>query len=335
MVLWQKKSPIWICNLFLLLLLIKHIYKMPLISVIIPVYNAEQYVASSIESVLSQQDAADFEIVIINDGSKDGSLDICRDYAERDKRIRLFDKPNGGVSSARNLGLDKATGEWVVFLDADDWLTPDTFKLLAQHMSDNDIIRFSIEDIFSAERRRKRVLRQASGRDDTLRQLLGHRTILGIGGTAYRRSIIEEHHVRFDEKLFYAEDWLFLTTLVWHSRRVKTLSNAWCYLYNRYNETSCTNSLNSKKLVLSLVVHKRLLTMVGGGYRAECRRTRCCRVDIMLRYCPVEEVLTALKEHREHIDLPTFGDILFAKISEKMRWRLFKFRRYARQHGLK
>lgn len=92
-----------------------------LISVVVPVYNAERYLHPCIQSVL-KQNVCDFELLLVNDGSKDRSLEICRDYAEKDKRIVVIDKPNGGVSSARNAGLAVAKGEWVTFVDADDFL---------------------------------------------------------------------------------------------------------------------------------------------------------------------------------------------------------------------
>ncbi len=91
------------------------------ISVIVPVYNAEHTLRKCLDSVLSQ-DIGDFELVLVNDGSKDRSLDICREYETNDKRVVVIDKPNGGVSSARNAGLDVANGEWVLFVDSDDYL---------------------------------------------------------------------------------------------------------------------------------------------------------------------------------------------------------------------
>lgn len=94
------------------------------ISVIIPVYNAEKTLSVCIDSVLSQ-DYADFELLLVDDGSKDGSLAICYSYVQRDDRVRVFHKENGGVSSARNIGLDNAKGEWVTFVDSDDNIEPD------------------------------------------------------------------------------------------------------------------------------------------------------------------------------------------------------------------
>ena len=93
----------------------------PKISVIIPVYNAESTLRRCVDSVLAQT-FTDFECLLINDGSKDKSGEICDEYAIRDSRVRVFHKENGGVSSARNVGLDNATGEWIAFVDSDDWV---------------------------------------------------------------------------------------------------------------------------------------------------------------------------------------------------------------------
>lgn len=91
----------------------------PLISVIIPVYNAEKTLAKCIESVL-RQDVTQFELILVDDGSKDSSGDICNRYAAKDSRVRVIHKENGGVSSARNRGLEVASGEWITFVDSDD-----------------------------------------------------------------------------------------------------------------------------------------------------------------------------------------------------------------------
>lgn len=103
---------------------------MPIVSIIIPVYNAESFLRRCVESVLAQ-DFKDYEVLLINDGSTDGSAEICEEYAANDTRIVVFTKENGGVSSARNLGLEKARGEWVSFIDADDWVMPGYFTPLS------------------------------------------------------------------------------------------------------------------------------------------------------------------------------------------------------------
>ena len=96
----------------------------PKISVIVPVYNVEQYLPRCIDSILAQT-FTDFEVLLIDDGSTDESGKICDEYAKKDSRIRVFHKKNGGVSSARNTGLDNAHSEWVAFVDSDDTLDVD------------------------------------------------------------------------------------------------------------------------------------------------------------------------------------------------------------------
>lgn len=96
---------------------------MPKVSVIVPVYNTEKYLARCIDSILAQT-FTDFELILVNDGSKDNSGKICDEYAAKDHRIVVIHKENGGVSSARNKGIDAAQGEWISFIDADDWITP-------------------------------------------------------------------------------------------------------------------------------------------------------------------------------------------------------------------
>ena len=89
------------------------------ISIIIPCYNSEKYLADCLDSVLAQS-FGDFEAILIDDGSKDDTLSIARVYAQKDPRVRVYAKENGGVAAARNLGLDHAQGEWITFVDSDD-----------------------------------------------------------------------------------------------------------------------------------------------------------------------------------------------------------------------
>ena len=96
---------------------------MPLVSVIVPVYKAEKYLHKCVDSLLAQT-MTDFEVLLINDGSPDRSGAICDEYAAKDSRIRVFHKENGGVSSARNLGILESQGKYITFVDSDYWLSP-------------------------------------------------------------------------------------------------------------------------------------------------------------------------------------------------------------------
>lgn len=112
---------------------------MPKLTIVVPVFNAEHYLTECLDSIESQT-YSDWELLLIDDGSLDHSIDICERYSKIDSRIKLFRKVNGGVSSARNMGLDNASGTWVTFIDADDHISPSFFEnLLRPTCSDSDL----------------------------------------------------------------------------------------------------------------------------------------------------------------------------------------------------
>ena len=102
----------------------------PCVTIIVPIYNAQSTLRRCVESVLSQE-FTDFELILANDGSKDGSGAICEQFAQADGRVRVLHKENSGVSDTRNQAIAQARGEYLQFLDADDWITPNATKLLA------------------------------------------------------------------------------------------------------------------------------------------------------------------------------------------------------------
>lgn len=271
---------------------------MPLISVIVPVYNAAPFLAKCVESILAQQ-VEDLELILVNDGSKDRSLEICNDYASRDSRIKVVDKPNGGVSSARNCGLDNATGEWVTFVDADDWLVEGTLREALSYADEYDIIRFSTLDVFADGHTYKRRVRSAKDWDEAFRQVVGHRTMIGIAGTLYRRRLFEDNDIRFDTNITYGEDWLALAQAMSRSRRVKTLTELYGYIYNRANEASCSNTISREKLIQSLVVVRKLRDMVGDRYAEELKRSRCYRTGVLVKQFGCKATYDALVANRE------------------------------------
>lgn len=115
------------------------------ISVIIPAFNAEKWIYNCVKSVLNQNDN-NFEIIIVNDGSKDNTLTLCKELGYNDNRIMIVDKKNGGVSRARNEGIKRATGKWVVFLDSDDCLCKDAFekfRKIESNICNYDIVIFN------------------------------------------------------------------------------------------------------------------------------------------------------------------------------------------------
>ena len=120
------------------------------LSIIIPVYNVEPYLRECLESVL-QQSFADWEAICVNDGSTDNSATILEEYGHKDDRFKIVNQPNGGLSAARNTGLKAATGEYVLFLDSDDWLEGNALEIVSGSLTDEDLLCFSGRRFFEKE----------------------------------------------------------------------------------------------------------------------------------------------------------------------------------------
>lgn len=196
-----------------------------LISVIVPVYNAETYLHRCIDSILSQT-FTDFELILVDDGSIDGSGKICDEYALLDKRIRVFHKENGGVSSARNLGLCYAKGKWINFVDADDWILEDALLILINKISE-DI------DVIITETKNNELI---SG-DEFARGLLVYKYSTTLWGKLYRRTIIEDSQaLKIPRYIAIGEDWLGNVRIGLIAKKVICL-NMCIYMYN-YNPNS-------------------------------------------------------------------------------------------------
>src|SRR5690554_965787 len=117
------------------------------VSIIIPVFNVAEYLPRCIESVLNQ-DNIDLEVLLINDGSTDSSGEVCEEYAKNDRRIRVFHQENSGVSAARNKGVDESTGNWITFVDADDWIEKNSLERILNIIKGNKLIEIAIAKSF-------------------------------------------------------------------------------------------------------------------------------------------------------------------------------------------
>lgn len=219
------------------------------VSVIIPVYNVEPYIKKCLDSVVNQT-YKNLEILLIDDGSTDNSGNICDEYANIDNRIKIFHKKNGGVSSARNLGILNMTGAYVTFTDSDDWLEPDFIEVLASLLKINNAT-ISICNYFS-ERDFESVLVENKGRIpdgivSTKNMLLyAMKRDYNLGFCAYpwnklfSANVIKKSGVLFDESVKYSEDVLFWTQLVIKENCTGVYTNKPLYHY-RVRESSATN----------------------------------------------------------------------------------------------
>lgn len=199
-----------------------------MISIIVPVYNTEQYLSRCINSILNQN-FTDFELLLIDDGSKDGSGAICDAYAEEDTRVRVFHKENGGVSSARNLGLDNAKGEWVTFVDSDDCI--DDGYLYVE--SDADLV---VRNWTLASGIVKEFIDAQNVDEFHFKEFFECNCHLGIFrqvcSSFFKASILTNNGIRFDQRFRLGEDTLFAMNYYKYCNSIDILDGA-CYRYNQ------------------------------------------------------------------------------------------------------
>lgn len=191
-----------------------------MISIIVPVYNAETYLKQCIESILIQT-YKDFELILVDDGSNDKSYEICSEYSKKNERIKVVHKVNGGVSSARNKGLDIAKGNWIYFCDSDDKLSSKkSLHMIADLVSDSDLIVTGHND-FDEEGNQLGFnydgakFNGTMAKKEFVKRLFDKKSTVGYQGflwtKLFNKKIIDKNHLRFDTEIKFAEDMLFVT----------------------------------------------------------------------------------------------------------------------------
>lgn len=204
----------------------------PKVSVIVPVYKVEKYLPECIESILAQT-FKDFELILVDDGSPDNSGKICDDYAARDSRIRVFHKKNGGVSSARNLGLDNALGEWIAFVDSDDTVGRKYLEHLFSEDIDGNVLVVSGLINVSEKGEITRCV-QFPAETQSPVAAFREKMLYKYGypvSKLYNNRLIRTHGIRFDPEISMAEDMLFMADYLLFSKFVVFRSDCRDYLY--------------------------------------------------------------------------------------------------------
>lgn len=197
------------------------------VSIIIPVYNAESDLEKCLDTLINQT-YKNIELIIIDDGSKDNSKDIIKQYTERYNNIISCTQSNNGVSRARNKGLDIATGEYIVFVDSDDWVAPNYIEEMLEVANDIDftycdwVIEYENSSVIDSLS--KYGFTYSSDAKELLEFYIVNRIGCAPWGKLFKRSIIEEKKIRFCEKLPIAEDYLFILEYIINSRTIKNIA---------------------------------------------------------------------------------------------------------------
>ena len=221
----------------------------PKISVIIPVFNTELYLNACLDSVINQT-YLDIEIIIVNDGSNDSSASICEEYSKVDQRIIFIDKENEGVSVARNIGINLARGEWVYFLDSDDFLELNTFEALIESAEKTacDLIHFGYRTL-KGDKKINEMVYFNYQEYQNIGLFIKHKKLKPMPAslTFIKRKILKESGILFNVDMKHNEDLLFVYTLYCHAKKIVVLNEIF------YNQVMSENSASRKPLNIKVL----------------------------------------------------------------------------------
>lgn len=232
-----------------------------LISVIVPVYNVEKYLCRCVDSILNQTYPY-LEIILVDDGSTDNSVKICDEYAKKDSRIKVIHKRNGGVSSARNVGLQNVTGEFVTFVDSDDYL--ESTCLEKMH---NGMIKSNVDLVVVRWKNQDGIIK-IGNTDETFKEKMinqGQLPTIGllttVWGHLYRKKQLAD--ISFDEEIFYGEDILFSVNYFFSRNGKKMLLiNEPLYIYYEDRVDAATNQRFNRKMLSEIEAVKRVTELI-------------------------------------------------------------------------
>ena len=234
-----------------------------MVSIIVPVYNVEEYLSRCIDSILAQT-FTEFELLLIDDGSTDSSGIICDEYKNKDDRIRVFHKKNGGVSSARNIGIENANGDWLAFVDSDDYVYStflETYVELYSGEVELCILGIVPDYSISAEYKITNTSIDYNGDLKGALSLLYNCKMFGsLCNKCFKKSVIDKNDLRFNELYRFREDEEFLLRYMSHVKQVAaTTMQSYVYIvpdWNKYN--------NSENLLTLCSMYRSVLSIYEG-----------------------------------------------------------------------
>ena len=228
-------------------------------SIIVPVYNAEKYLKECIESLVNQT-YKNIEIILVNDGSKDNSFNICQEYASKDSRIILINQENQGVSETRNNALKIASGEYIQFVDSDDLCELDMIENIAQEIVDNDILVFGYKNLYKDSLEDNICFDEINTIDILQEKLFSCGSVLGfLWNKTFKASVIKDNDIRMKKDLKFAEDLVFVLEYLKYCSKVKNIKKS-LYRY-RMGRQQLHSYQNSKRNCDALAAFSYIIDM--------------------------------------------------------------------------
>lgn len=286
------------------------------VSVIVPVYNVACYLEKCLNSILKQRNR-NFELLLIDDGSQDGSGAICDKFAILDKRVRVIHKENGGVSSARNVGLVNAVGEWFAFVDSDDTVDQD-YLTIPQNMKDSDIIEKGYittgETIISRHQVDKNETFDFEDREIVYKRYF-RKCQFALWNRLYSRKIV--NNVKFDERLRIGEDLIFFLTML-HKVRKYSFCSVGCYEYSiREGSAMSLSKTDNKQRVQRIFQMINILNSVP-----ECVNMHYLKSAILFKFNLF--ILFKLKKFMSFEDRKRFSELKKTVCLKDLKYLSFK-----------
>ncbi|WP_077623688.1 glycosyltransferase family 2 protein [Sediminibacillus massiliensis] len=268
----------------------------PFISVIVPVYNVEKHLSRCIESLLKQT-YTHFEILLVNDGSTDKSGDICNYYKLKSNKIRVFHMSNKGVSSARNYGIEKCKGEYIQFVDSDDFVNETYISSMVNIIKDRsiDLVISGINQVESSNgkiKQVKEIVSKVSGfykkpeLKDIMPDLIESSYINYCYSKLIKRNLITKKQIRFDENISLGEDTLFVLEIIKASNKIYILSTAE-YNYLNHSDDTLTYKIRQDKFYILNKLYSALLNFcqTEGYYTPSTKYSLERRYLETIRFC--------------------------------------------------
>ena len=216
---------------------------MSTVSIIVPIYKVEDYIRECIDSILAQT-YPDFELILVDDGSPDDCGRICDDYAKRDNRIKVVHKVNGGLTSARNAGLEVAKGEWIMRVDGDDWIEPDMIESLieAAQITGADMV-FGDFMKYGPSAGYNKLPTWSSDKKKSMTNYIAY-VMTTIWGSIAKRSLYVDHSLKSPEGISYCEDFHLIVRLCHFANKIVNVHRP--FYHYRYRPTSIMSNMNRK-----------------------------------------------------------------------------------------
>ena len=263
----------------------------PILSIIIPLYNCEKYIKQCLDTIFRQEmNESEFEVIVIDDGSKDNGYSLASEYAKRHQNILVVKQENQGVACARNNAMEKATGDYVTFVDADDMLVSGSLMALLKITVENkaDIVKAAHKEVPEDA-----VCEDFSSNHDnsSIQVMTGEEAIVNVTrmkegycwGYLISRKLITDNRLSFPPKVAFMEDWAFITQAILKSRTFVN-TNVLLYLYRR-NSSSCMANVTTEKMLLgcqAIDIVANLAKDTSGDVRKKLSDNVCVNINIVL-----------------------------------------------------